>query len=130
MSDNLLLVTEGRSPLPDFSRGEDFLRDLRASLRGRQRYRVFTASAASAAGAVLLFVLSFSTIQRQIDEDLWEEYILSEMEEVVDTQELDDFTWNLYLESLMQEEDLDLLLEEILNLEGGEEWIQAIDVRG
>jgi len=130
MSDNLLLETEGRSPLPDFSGGEDFLRDLHASLRRRQRYRVFTASVASVASAVLLFVMSFSTIQRQIDEELWEGYILSEMEEVVDTQELDDFTWNLYLESLIQEEDLDLLLEEILNLEGGEEWIQAIDVRG
>ncbi len=130
MSDNLLLETEGRSPLPDFSGGEDFLRDLRASLRGRQRYRVFTASAASAASAVLLFVLSFSTIQRQIDEELWEEYILSEMEEVVDIQELDDFAWELYLESLLRGEDLDLLLEEILSLEGGEKWIQAINVKG
>ena len=130
MSDNLLLETEGRSPLPDFSGGEDFLRDLRASLRHRQRYRAFTVSAAAAASAVLLFVMSFSAIQRQIDEELWEEYILSEMEEVVDTQELDDFTWELYLESLLQEENLDLLLEEILNLEGGEEWVQAIDVRG
>jgi len=130
MSDNLLLETEGRSPLPDFSGGEDFLRDLRASLRHRQRYRAFTVSAAAVASAVLLFVMSFSTIQRQIDEELWEEYILSEMEEVVDTQELDDFAWELYLESLMQEEDLDLLLEEILSLEGGEKWIQAINVKG
>lgn len=130
MSDNLLPETGDRSPLPDFSGGEDFLRDLRVGLGRRQRHRAFAASAASAASAVLLFVLSFSTIQRQIDEDLWEEYILSEMEVVVDTQELDDFTWELYLESLLQEEDLDLLLEEILGLEGGEKWIQAINVKG
>ncbi len=130
MSDSLLPETGGRSPLPDFSGGEDFLRDLRAGLRRRQRYRAFVASAAAAASAVLLFVLSFSTIQRQVDEELWAEYILSEMEVVVDTQELDDFAWELYLESLMQEEDLDLLLEGILSLEGGEEWIQAINVKG
>lgn len=129
MSDNLLPETGGRFPLPNFSGGEDFLRQVRAGLHRRQRHRAFAVSAAATASVVLLFVLSFSTIQRQIDEELWEEYILSEMV-VVDTQELDDFAWELYLESLLQEEDLDLLLEEILSLEGGEEWIQAINVKG
>ncbi len=131
MSDNLLPETEGRSPLPDFSGGEDFLRQVRFGLRRRQHRRAFATSAAVTASAVLMFVLSFSAIQRQIDDELWQEYLLSEVsEEVVDTQELDDFAWGLYLESLMEEENLDLLLEEILNLEGGEEWIQAINIRG
>lgn len=131
MSDNLLPEIEGKSPLPDFSGGEDFLRQVRGGLRRRQRRRAFTASAAATASVVLLFVVSFSAIQRQVDEELWQEYILSEVgEEVLDTQELDDFAWELYLESLMQEEDLDLLLKEILNLEGGEEWVQAINGKG
>ncbi len=138
MSDNLLPVpqgsirkTEGRFPLPDFSGGEDFLRQVRGGLRRRQRRRTFAASAAATASAVLLFVLSFSAIQLQIDEELWQEYLLSEVgAELVDTRELDDFAWELYLESLIQEEDLDLLLEEILNLEGGDEWIQGINVKG
>lgn len=131
MSDNLLPEIEGKFPLPDFSGGEDFLRQVRGGLRRRQRRRAFTASAAATASAVLLFVVSFSAVQRQVDEELWQEYILSEVgDEVLDTKELDDFAWELYLESLMQEEDLDLLLEEILNLEGGEEWIQAVNVKG
>ena len=131
MSDNLFPGVEDRFPFPDFSGGEDFLRQVRVGLRQRQRRRTFAASAAVTASAVLLFVMSFSAIQRQIDEELWQEYLLSEVgEEVVDSPELDDFAWELYLESLMQEEDLDLLLEEILSLEGGEEWIQAINVKG
>lgn len=131
MSDNILPEIEGRFPLPDFSGGEDFLRQVRGGLRRRQRRRAFAASAAATASAVLLFVLSFSAIQRQVDEELWQDYLLSEVGEVVvDTQKLDDLAWELYLESLMHEEDLDLLLEEILNLEGGEEWVQAINVKG
>ena len=131
MSDNLLPETEGRFPLPDFSGGEDFLRQVRGGLRRRQRRRNLIASTAAAISVVLLFALSFTAIQRQLDEELWQEYLLSEVgEELVDTPELDDFDWELYLESLIQEEDLDLLLEEILNLEGGEEWIQALNVKG
>ncbi len=131
MSDNLLPEIEGKFPLPDFSGGEDFLRQVRGGLRRRQRRRNLIASTAAAISVVLLFALSFTAIQRQLDEDLWQEYLLSEAgEELVDTPELDDFAWELYLESLMQEEDLDLLLEEILNLEGGEEWIQALNVKG
>jgi len=130
MSDNLLPGVEGRFPSPDFSGGEDFLRKVRTGLHRRQRRQAFAASAATTASAVLLFVLSFSAIQRQIDEELWEEYLLSEMGEVMESPQLDDYAWELYLESLLQEESLDLLLEEILDLEGGEEWIQAIDIKG
>ncbi|UCH63833.1 MAG: hypothetical protein JSU77_05150 [Fidelibacterota bacterium] len=131
MSNNVLSGIEGKFPLPDFSEGENFLRQVRGGLRRRQRRLAFAVSAATTASAVLLFVLSFSAIQRQVDEELWQDYLLSEAgEELVDTQELDEFTWELYLESLMQEEDLDLLLEEILNLEGGEEWIQTIKLEG
>ncbi len=138
MSDNLLPVpqgsirkTEGRFPLPDFSGGEDFLRQVRGGLHRRQRRQNLIASTAAAISVVLLFAFSFTAIQLQIDEELWQEYLLSEVgEELVDTQELDDFAWELYLESLLQEEALDLLLEEILNLEGGEEWIQDINVKG
>ena len=131
MSDNLLPETEGRFPLPDFSGGEDFLRQVRGGLRRRQRRRNLIASTAAAISVVLLFALSFTAIQRQLDEELWQEYLLSEVgEELVDTQELDDFAWELYLESLIQEEDLDLLLEEIIDLEGGDEWIQALNVKG
>ena len=116
--------------MPDFSEGEEFLLHVRAGLRRRQRRRTLMASAAATLSAVLLFAVSFSAIQRHIDEELWENYLLSEMESVVDSQELDDFTWELYLESLVEEGDLDLLLEEILSLENGEEWIRSINVKG
>jgi len=131
MSDRILPEPESRLPLPDFSAGEDFLRQVRTGLHWQQRRRTFLASAVATVSALLLFVFSYSAIQRHIDAELWEEYLLSEMEaEVVDPRALDDFSWELYLESLLVEEDLDLLLEEILSLEGGEEWIQTIQLKG
>ncbi|MFB0515267.1 MAG: hypothetical protein ACETWG_01535 [Candidatus Neomarinimicrobiota bacterium] len=130
MSDEILFDTVGRPPLPDFSEGEEFLRQVRAGVDRQERRRNFLTTAAAGVSVVLLFVLSFSIIQRQIDEELWQNYLLSEVESVVDTQELDDFTWELYLEYLLEEEKLDVLLEEILSLEGGEEWIHSINVKG
>ena len=128
MSDNLIPEFESILPLPDFSDGEDFLRHVRITLRQRQRRRALAASLAATVSAVFLFVFSFSAIQRQADEELWEQYLLSEMVEIADSPELDSYAWELYLESLLQEEDLDLLLEEVLNLEGGEERLLAINL--
>jgi hypothetical protein len=116
--------------LPDFSDGEDFLGSVRGTIRRRQRRRAVALSTLTTAGAVMIFLLSFQSIQRQVDEELWEEYLLSQTEEVVETEVVDDFAWDLYLEYLLQEEDLDILLEEILTLENGEEWLQTIDLKG
>lgn len=120
--------------LPDFSDGEEFLGGLRGTLRRRQRRRTIITSLATTASAVLLFVFSYTSMQRQIDEELWETYLLSEMstneELTVDTEMLDEFDWELYLGSLLLEEDLDVLLEEILGLEEGEEWLQNISLKG
>ncbi|UCH10739.1 MAG: hypothetical protein JSU61_02285 [Fidelibacterota bacterium] len=120
--------------LPDFSDGEEFLGGLRGTLRRRQRRRAVITSLATTASAVLLFVFSYTSMQRQIDEELWETYLLSEMstneELTVDTEMLDEFDWELYLGSLLLEEDLDVLLEEILGLEEGEEWLQNISLKG
>ena len=116
--------------LPDFSDGEEFLGSLRGTIRRRQRRRALAVSTLTTAGAVMIFVLSFGSIQRQIDEELWEEYLLSQTEEVVETEAADDFAWDLYLEYLLQEDDLEIVLEEILTLENGEEWLQNIDLKG
>lgn len=116
--------------IPDFSDGEEFLGTLRGTLRKRQRRRALAVSTLTTAGAVMIFVLSFASIQRQVDEELWEEYLLSQTEEVVGTEIVDEFAWDLYMEYLLQEDDLDILLEEILSLENGEEWLQTIDLKG
>jgi hypothetical protein len=116
--------------IPDFSDGEEFLDTLRGTLRKRQRRRALAVSTLTTAGAVMIFVLSFASIQRQVDEELWEEYLLSQTEEVVETEVVDEFAWDVYMEYLLQEDDLDILLEEILSLENGEEWLQTIDLKG
>jgi hypothetical protein len=119
---------------PDFSEGEEFLSNLRGTLRRRQRRRTIITSLATTVSAVFLFVFSYTSIQRQIDEELWETYLFSDIdltEEVtVDTQDLDEFDWELYLGYLILEEDLDVLLEEIISLEDGEEWLQNISLEG
>jgi len=128
MSNNLIPELESSFPVPDFSEGEEFLLSVRATLRHRQHRRTFATSLTTTVSAALLFVLSFSVIQQQVDEELWEQHLLSEMVETVDSPELDSYAWDLYLESLLQEEDLNLLLEEILYLEGGEERLLAINL--
>ena len=130
MSSSIPQGAENRREYPDFSDGTEFLLDLRHVLMRRQRRRFLVSSAAATVSAVFLFVMSFSMIQRQIDEELWAEYVLSETEEAVDLQELDEFYWGVYLEALLEEEDLDVLLEEILSLEQGEEWIRSINLKG
>lgn len=116
--------------IPDFSDGDNFLGMVRGTLHRRQRRRAVAVSMLTTAGAVMIFVLSFTALQRQADEELWKEYILSQSEEVVETEVVDEFSWDLYLEYLLQEEDLDIVLEEILSLENGEEWLQNIDLKG
>ena len=120
--------------LPNFSDGEEFLGELRGTLRRRQRRRTVITSLATTASAVLLFVFSYTSIKHQIDEELWETYLLSEMstteEVMVESEVLDAFDWELYLGSLLLEDDLDVLLEEILSLEEGEEWLQNISLKG
>ena len=115
---------------PNFSGGEGFLHDLRVRLqRGQRRRRVASAIAASAA-AVLLFALSFSALQRQADEALWESYLTEQIAQELSVEQLDDFGWHLYLESLLQENDLDMLLNAIISLEEGEEWIETLQLKG
>ncbi|MFC1484199.1 hypothetical protein ACFL6Q_04045 [Candidatus Neomarinimicrobiota bacterium] len=124
------LSTKMSGGMPDFSDGEEFLGTFRGALRKHQRRRALAVSTLTTAGAVMIFVLSFTAIQRQVDEELWEDYLLSQTEEVVETEAVDEFAWDVYLEYLLQEDDLDVLLEEILSLENGEEWLQTIDLKG
>jgi hypothetical protein len=123
-------TTKMTGGIPDFSDGEEFLGTFRGTLRKRQRRRALAVSTLTTAGAAMIFVLSFASIQRQVDEELWEEYLLSQTEEVVETEVVDEFAWDVYMEYLLQEDDLDILLEEILSLENGEEWLQTIDLKG
>ncbi len=123
-------MTDPSDTMPDFSGGEDFLKGLRGTLHKRQRRRNAISALATTAGAVLLFFLSFSTLQRQGDAELWEAYLLSEVAQEVDAEDLDAFGWELYFDALIQEDDLDLLLDEILSLDDGEEWIRTLQMKG
>ena len=115
---------------PDFSGGEAFLSDLRVRLRRQQLRRRAVSSIAASAAAVLLFALSFSALQRQADEALWESYLSEQIAQEVAAEQLDDFSWDLYLESLLQENDLDMLLDAIISLEEGEKWIETLQLKG
>ncbi len=116
---------------PDFSAGGMFLLSVRQELRRRGRRRAIVSSLGSAVSLGLLFLLSFSTLQEQRQEDLWQEYLVSQAGEdlVLDDEELE-LAWELYLGSLMEIEDLDFLLDAVLELETGAELLQSINLKG
>ncbi len=123
-------MTDPSDSMPDFSDGEDFLEGLRGTLHRRQGRRNAISALATMAGAVLLFVFSFSTLQRQADAELWEAYLLSEVAQEVEAENLDAFGWELYFDALIQEDDLDVLIDEILSLDDGEEWLRTLQMKG
>ncbi len=115
---------------PDFSGGEEFLRELRATLNRRHRRRAVLGSLAASMGAVLLFTFSLTALQQHADNELWENYLISDVAQQVADEDLDEASWELYLESLLLEDDLDRLLEEIMGLDAGERWVQTIQLKG
>jgi hypothetical protein len=116
--------------LPDFSDGEVFLGNLRTAIRSRHRRRVLALSALATASAALLFVFSFTVLERQSREDLWETYLMTQADEVVDMDEMYDMERTLYLESLLNENDLSILMENVLSLNEGENWIITTKLEG
>ncbi len=124
-------MSERRPGEPDFSDGGKFLLSVRQRLRRRGRRRAIVSSLGSAVSLGLLFLLSFSALQEQRQEDLWQEYLVSQVGEelVLDEEELE-LAWELYLSSLMEVEDLDYLLDAVLELETGAELLQSINLKG
>ena len=115
---------------PDFSDGEAFLAGLKTTIRHRQRRRALSLSALATVSAVLLFVFSFTVLERQSRENLWETYLLTQADEVVDLNELYDLEKTLYLESLINENDLSILMENVLSFSEGENWIRMTKLEG
>ncbi len=124
-------MSECRPGEPDFSDGGTFLLGVRQELHRRGRRRVIVSSLGSAVSLGLLFLLSFSALKEQRQEDLWQEYLVSQVGEelVLDEEELE-LAWELYLSSLMEVEDLDYLLDAVLELEAGSELVQSINLKG
>ncbi len=124
-------MSEYRPGEPDFSAGDKFLLSVRQELHRRGRRRAIVSSLGSAVSLGLLFLLSFSALQEQRQEDLWQEYLVSQIREelVLDEEELE-LAWELYLSSLMEVEDLDYLLDAVLELEAGAELLQSINLKG
>ncbi len=123
-------MTDLQRQLPDFSQGDEFLLDLRAILRQRQGRRSVGASLASALIAVWLLVVSTTALQHQVDQDLWETYLQSQDEEAAWLAEEEEAMVEIYLESLYQEEDLDVLMGELLELYGDDNWLRDIKLEG
>lgn len=123
-------MTDPHRPMPDFTGGEHFLSQLRATLRRQQRRRLWGTTLASALAAAWLVVLSFTALERQLDEDIWEEYLLSQNEEAGWLAVEEEVMMEIYLESLYHEEDLDVLLGEMVELYGDDTWLQDLKLGG
>ena len=116
---------------PDFSDGTEFLTRLHGRLDRRRRRRTRLAAAVSVVSAVALFITSFNSIARQIDEDQWNSYLVSEVQDELYVEELEaDLAWEIYLDELQPAEELGQLLELVLELEGGEALLAAITLKG
>ncbi len=124
-------MSKQRPGEPDFSDGGTFLLSVRQELRRRGRRRAIVSSLGSAVSLGLLFLLSFSALQEQRQEDLWQEYLVSQVgEELVLDEEESELAWELYLNSLMEIEDLDNLLDAVLELEVGADLLKSINLKG
>lgn len=123
-------MTDPYRPMPDFTAGDHFLAQLRATLRRRQRRRLIGTTLASALAAAWLVVVSFTALERQLDEDIWEDYLLSQNEEATWLAVEEDAMMELYLETLYQEEDIDVLLGELVELYGNDTWLKEINLEG
>jgi len=115
---------------PDFSDGDRFLAGLRRRIDRKRRRQTLMAGAASAVGTVLIFALSFTSLQRQADEELWQAYILSQNEDQVWVELEAGVLEEIYLASLYDEEDLDVLLEALIDYYGNESLVRNIKMEG
>ncbi|MFC1481480.1 hypothetical protein ACFL6E_04445 [Candidatus Neomarinimicrobiota bacterium] len=124
-------MNNGIGTTPDFSDGTEFLARLHGRLEQRQTRQTRLAVALSLVGAVALFITSFNTIARQIDEDQWNSYLVSEVQDELYVNEVEaDLAWEIYLDDLQSAEDVGQLIDQVLELEGGEELLAAITLKG
>lgn len=115
---------------PDFSDGDRFLADLRRRIDWKRRRQNVMAGVASAVSTVLIFALSFMSLQRQADEELWQEYLLSQNEDQIWLEMEGEVLEEIYLSSLYDEEDLDVLLEALIDYYGNENLLKNIKMEG
>ena len=123
-------MTDPHQPMPDFTGGDQFLSRLRGTLHQRQQRRLVGTTLASALVAAWLVVVSFTALERQLDMDIWEDYLLSQNEEAGWLAVEEEAMREVYLESLYQEEDLDVLLGELVELYGDDAWLNDLKLGG
>lgn len=123
-------MTDLHQSMPDFTGGDHFLSRLRATLHRRQRRRLVGTTLASVLAATWLVVVSFTALERQIDEDIWEDYLLSQNEAATWLAVEEEAMIEIYLEILYQEEDLDVLLGELVELYGDDTWLKDLKLEG
>ncbi len=117
--------------IPDFSDGAEFIGRLHGRLDGRRKRQTRFAAAVSVIGALALFITSFNSIALHIEEDQWNSYLASETEDDQYIVELEaDLAWEIYFNDLHFEEDLGQLIEHVLEIEGGEEILATIALKG
>ncbi len=123
-------MTDPHQPMPDFAEGDHFLSRLRATLHRRLRRRLVGTTLASALAAAWLVVVSFTALEHQLDEDIWEDYLLSQNEEATWLAVEEEAMMEVYLETLYQEDDLDVLLGELVELYGDDTWLKDLKLGG
>ena len=124
-----MINTKGTTP--DFSDGVEFVARLHNRIARHRKRQTRFAAAVSVVGAVALFITSFSAIARQLDEDQWSSYLISEVQDDQYVSDLEaEFAWEIYLDDLQSVDDLSQLIEDVLELEGGEEFLASISLKG
>ncbi|MCK4578909.1 MAG: hypothetical protein KAU50_08970 [Candidatus Marinimicrobia bacterium] len=125
------MIETSKEYMPDFSDGDVFVHQLRRTIYHSNRRRAVAAGLTSFASLAFIFLFSFTSLQLQLKEDLWDAYLFSELSaEVYEAEAEEDLAWELYMEVLLEEESLDNLLDEIILLEEGTDLITAIDLKG
>lgn len=124
-------MNNGIGKTPDFSDGTAFLAQLHERMEQRRKRQTRLVAAVSVVGAVALFISSFNTIARQIEEDQWNSFLVSEAQDELYLEEVEaDLAWEIYLDDLQSAEELGQLIDHVLELEGGEELLAAITLKG
>jgi len=124
-------MNNGIGKTPDFSDGTAFLARLHGRMEQRRKRQTRLAGLVGVVGAVALFITSFNTIARQIDEDQWNSFLVNEVQDELYVAEMEaDLAWEIYLDELQSAEELEQLIEYVLELEGGAELLAAITLKG
>lgn len=114
---------------PEFDDGQQFLKGLNSRIHKQERRSAIAWSSVAAVAAVVLFFSSGSMVKDAVYEQAFQEMMVTETPEEIDlTSEEINLAWELYFETML-EEDLDVILEDLLAFEDGVAMLAAIDLQ-